>query len=303
MAMTEAVPAQAGPIPSAMTQAQRADFERDGYLLIRGALSESEVECYAAALDRVYGSEVAAGRVRPDGPMHLLSAVANCPEAIALIDHPATFPLVWSVLGWNVHIYHSHLDVHPPILARQPFRFEWHQDGGRQNRELDGDPRPRLSVKLGYWLSDVSVPGRGNLKVIPGSHTRNWIEGPPRRDIEWPEPEGSTPVCARPGDAVFFDRRLWHARSSNYSELTRKAIFIGYTPRWIAIRDELGSLRGEAFYSLSPVRQQLLGGASLAVGAEAEGDHRWGHYPQTTPLYSFLRERGQLRPDYPPLRP
>lgn len=49
------------------------------------------------------------------------------------------------MLGWNVHIYHSHLDVHPPILQRQPFRYEWHQDGGRQNCETN--PRPRLTVK------------------------------------------------------------------------------------------------------------------------------------------------------------
>ena len=49
-----------------------------------------------------------------------------------------------------------------------PFRFDWHQDGGRQNREIETIPRPRLSVKLPYCLSDVSEPGRGNLKVVPG---------------------------------------------------------------------------------------------------------------------------------------
>jgi hypothetical protein len=182
-----------------MTPARRALFERDGFLLIRGALSTPEVDCFRAALDRVYAAEQAAGRVSPGDPMHLLSAVANCREVIALIDHPATFPLVWSVLGWNVHIYHSHLDVHPPITRPRPFRFGWHQDGGRQNLELDGDPRPRVSVKLAYWLSDVSVAGRGNLKVLPGSHRWNRIDGPPRRDIRWLDPEGAIEVCARPG--------------------------------------------------------------------------------------------------------
>jgi len=28
-----------------------------------------------------------------------------------------------------------HLDVHPPSQVPMPFRFNWHQDGGRQNRE------------------------------------------------------------------------------------------------------------------------------------------------------------------------
>ena len=158
--------------------------------------------------------------------------------------------MVRRTLSWNIHTYtHSHLDVHPPIRVPMPFRFEWHQDGGRQNREIETTPRPRLSVKLAYWLSDVSEPGRGNLKVVPGSHLANWIDGPPRRDIEWPDPDGAIEVTAEPGDAVFFDRRIWHARSRNYSEHTRKAVFFGYTYRWTAIRDDIAPIRASDWFA------------------------------------------------------
>jgi len=287
-----------------MTAAQREQFERDGFLLISDALSRAEAEHYGAALDRAYQAERAAGRICGNEPMHLLSAVTHCREAIGLIDHPATFPLVWSVLGWNVHVYHSHLDVHPPITRPAGFRFRWHQDGGRQNLELDGDPRPRMSVKLAYWLSDVSAAGRGNLMVIPGSHRRNRIDGPPRPDIRWPDPQGAIEVRARLGDAVFFDRRLWHARSDNYSGVTRKAIFFGYSPRWVAIRDQVDELHASASIDAeSPVRRQLLGVPGLGLAGQAEGDHRWGHYPSTTPLYTVLSERGLLTASFPPLRP
>jgi len=287
-----------------MTPQQRAEFEQNGYLVVPGALSESEVAFYADAIDRVYAAEQAAGRLSADGAMHLLSAVTNCHDAAGLLDHPRTFPLVWSILGWNVHVYHSHLDVHPPIRVPKPFRFEWHQDGGRQNREIESDPRPRLSVKLAFWLSDVSEPGRGNFKIVPGSHVQNWIDGPPRRDVEWPEPEGAIEVCVKPGDAVFFDRRLWHARSNNYSEVTRKAMFFGYTLRWIAIRDELEALHASPdFEDFTPVRKQLLGGIGRGIEGQIEGDHSWGHYPSTTPLHGFLSERGLLDPANPPLRP
>lgn len=121
------------------------------------------------------------------------------------------------------------------------------QDGGRQNREIETAPRPRLSVKLAYWLSNVSAPGRGNLKVVPGSHVVNRIDGPPRRDIRWPDPEGATEVTAEPGDAVFFDRRIWQTRSRNYSQHTRKAVFFGYTYRWTAIRDKLAPVRASGW--------------------------------------------------------
>jgi ectoine hydroxylase len=282
-----------------MTAEQRARFDRDGYLIIRGALGPDEVAAASDALDRVYTTAARAGSLRPGGSMHLLSAVANCPEIAGLTDHPATFPCVWSVLGWNIHIYHSHLDVHPPLQVPAPFRFDWHQDGGRQNREIETSPRPRLSVKLAYWLSDVSEPGRGNLKVVPGSHLVNWIDGPPRRDIEWPDPEGAVEVTAEPGDALFFDRRLWHTRSRNYSGPTRKAVFFGYTYRWTAIRDDVAAMRASDWFGqLTPVQRQLLGGIE-----GGNGDHAWGHDPATTPLYGWLKERGLLDPANPPLKP
>jgi ectoine hydroxylase-related dioxygenase (phytanoyl-CoA dioxygenase family) len=285
----------AGPV----TAEQRARFDRDGYLVIPGALRPDEVGGAREALDRVYADAARSGRLNSDGSMHLLGAVANCPEVAWLTDHPATFPYVWSILGWNIHVYHSHLDVHPPLRARLPFRFDWHQDGGRQNREIETSPRPRLSVKLAYWLSDVSEPGRGNLKLVPGSHLVNWIDGPPRRDIEWPDPDGAVEVTARPGDVVFFDRRIWHARSRNYSPHTRTAVFFGYTYRWTAIRDDNAPIWASPWsVRLNPVQRQLLGG----VGA-GDGDHAWGHYPERTPLYGWLNERGLLDPASPPLKP
>jgi len=282
-----------------MTDEQRKQFDEDGFLILRGVLTPDEVAHYAGALDRVYAEAEAAGRLGADGSLHDLSAVTSCPDLAGLIDHPGGFPLVWSILGWNAHIYHSHLDVHPPIKIEKPFRWEWHQDGGRQNREIETDPRPRMSVKLAYWLSDVSETGRGNLQVIPGSHRTNWLPGPPKRTVEWPTPEGAIQVQVSPGDVVFFDRRIWHARSNNYSEVTRKVVFIGYTYRWIAIRDEVAHLPNEPWWNdLNPVQKQLLGG----VG-DGNGDHSWGHFPEDTPLYVELRERGLLDKSHPPLIP
>ena len=76
----------------AMTAAQRAGFDRDGHLIIRGALRPDEAAGAREAIDRVYAAAAKAGSLGPDGSMHLLSAVANCPEIAGLTDHPATFP-------------------------------------------------------------------------------------------------------------------------------------------------------------------------------------------------------------------
>jgi hypothetical protein len=102
---------------------------------------------------------------------------------------------------------------------------------------------------------------------------------------------------------VFFDRRIWHARSRNHSQHTRKAVFFGYTYRWIAIRDDTASMRMSDWSGqLTPVRQQLLGG-SEGGNEGGNGDHVWGHYPEAAPLYGWLKERGLLDPAHPPLKP
>jgi ectoine hydroxylase len=263
-----------------MAASERRAFERDGYIVVSGVLTPDEVAHYTELIDRLHAGRREAGALGATGALHELSAVRTCQELASLVDHPRVLGLVCSVLGWNVHVYHSHVDVHPPVQDPVPFRYEWHQDGGRQNRELETEPRPRLSVKAGWWLSDVSQPGRGNLKVVPGSHTVNRIDGPPRRDVPWPDPPGVVEVLAQPGDVVFFDRRVWHARSVNRSAFTRKVVFFGYTYRWVRARDEPPA----ADAALDPVQRQLLG-----LLPDADGDHAWGHDPAGVPLYEAFQ--------------
>ncbi|HKS98578.1 MAG TPA: phytanoyl-CoA dioxygenase family protein [Rugosimonospora sp.] len=293
--MTDLVAAQWMAVPVH----EREQFERDGYLILRGVLTPAEVARYTEAVDREYERARLAGDLAADGSYHRLSAVTTVPDLVDLVDHPRAFAWVWSLLGWNVHIYHSHLDIHPGLRVPKPAWWHWHQDGGRMNRELETDPRPRMSVKLAFWLSDVSAAGRGNLTLIPGSHRVNWLPGPPRRDIPWPQPVDALQVRVNAGDVVLFDRRIWHARSDNHSPVTRKVVFLGYTYRWIAIRDCVAHLPHEEWWDrLTPVQQQLLG-----ASGGGDGDHLWGHYPERTPLYGELRTRGLLDPGYPPLIP
>ena len=69
--------------------AARAELDKNGFLIIPGALTQDEVAHYRDALDRVYQAQEADGRIKPGASMHQLSAVANCPElAFNWIDGP-----------------------------------------------------------------------------------------------------------------------------------------------------------------------------------------------------------------------
>lgn len=241
-------------------QTMRETFERDGYVRIPGALPPEQVATLTAKVDKIWDEERTDRPVSGAKALHLLAFCGREPEFLEMLDPPNTLPLVVDLLGTNIFMFHCHLDVHPPEPdVVQPWM--WHQDGGIINRDLEGEPRPRMAVKVAYFLTDLSEPGRGNFMVLPGSHLMNQIDRPADDDNDIP---GATPVLAQPGDAVMFDRRLWHARSPNRSDITRKAIFFAYTFRWVRTRDDL-EVKPELRDSLTPVRRQLLGEAEHAI--------------------------------------
>jgi len=220
------------------------EFERNGLVIVPGALRPAEVERLEAAVDRVWEEEAGS-----HGPLHRLAFAGLDDAFLELVDHPACLPLVAGALDRNIYVYHCHLDVHPPEMRAEP-RWRWHQDGGRQNVEL-ASPRPRLSVKVAYFLTDVPTADHGALRVVPGSHGRDMLS----RDREPPD---AVPVLVEAGSAVMFDRRLWHARGDNVSDRTRKVLFYGYTHRWIRPRDE-PVIGPDLLPHLTPLRRHLLG--------------------------------------------
>jgi ectoine hydroxylase len=243
-----------------LTDEQRADFLARGFLIVEGALTRPVLDRLTIATDRVW-EEHTPGET-PGAPLHLKGFVALDEAFLGLLDHPATFPLVVGLLGWNILLYHCHLDVTPPVSPSSAPRWGWHRDGERIDADLGMRPGPMMSVKIGFFLTDVSEPDRGNLHVIPGSH--RWAS-PPRQIAGERHPAGAVPVLARAGTAFVFDRRLWHARGDNRSTLTRKALFLAYSYRWTCPREAL-DVPLSVWERLTPVRRQLLGAATSAMG-------------------------------------
>lgn len=247
-------------VANRLTDEQREQFQTQGYLIVPRALDEATCAKLIDVLDRVDARERS-----PEQQGKLLSVpnIVQEDEALVdLIDCPATFPKVWGILGWNIYLYHSHLDVTPTEnVTAQQWSVAWHQDSMRVNDELESVPRPRLSLKVGYYLTDVSESDRGNTLVVPGSHLANEIECP---QDGYSSPEGAIPVCAPAGSAVLLDRRTWHSRSANRSHIARKVIWYGYSYRWLRPKD---AMTVEHLYSqLDPIRRQLLGDGQSANG-------------------------------------
>ncbi len=243
---------------------ERAQFERAGYLVIEDALSARQVERLTRIVDRLHAD----GQfVPPDSYAGIQDRLLHIgfhgmdQAFVDLIDHPRTFPKVWGLLGSNIFLYSTHLNITPPEEGPgEPADAtrNWHQDSGwigTNMREIE--EQPRISLKVAYYLTDLSRPGRGNLWVIPGSQRRSSVELPAGGRGQ---PEGALQVCAPAGAAVLFDRRLWHDGSPNHSDITRKVLFYGYGYRWIRRRakDET-AIPDSVLDRADPIRRQLLG--------------------------------------------
>ena len=238
-----------------LTEDERLEFEDRGYLIIENALSDAKRRQLTKAVDRINAEECEKQKIDPHKRVHEIDFMGRDRAFIDLIDHYTTFPKVWGILGWNIQIYLAHMDVTPPEPpdSKRGLGLSWHQDTGRVNQEMETSPRPRLSVKVAYFLSDTGEPERGNFHIIPGSQLKNTMKWPNGNRNQMVK--GSIPVLAPRGSAVIFDRRLWHSASANYWTQPRKVIFYGYAYRWLQARGECDV---ENFWDqLSPIRKQM----------------------------------------------
>lgn len=104
------------------------------------------------------------------------------------------------------------------------------------NVEIEVSPQPRLSIKVFFFVSDMSEPGRGNTLIVPGSHLLDEVAVP---NDGQSSAKGAIPICVPTGAAVIIDRRIWHSRSIKSWHQTRKILFMGYSFRWLLPKDDM----------------------------------------------------------------
>jgi len=271
--------------PLSLDPHDRDRLERDGYLVLPGAIGPDLAEDLGRTVERLGQSRRVARRRSRDGDaLFVEDPFRSAPSLGQLVDHPATLPAVVAMLGWNIYVYDAVAIITVPGSAQGGDQLRatshgWHRDGGRMDHDTAGPNPPRLAAKVGFFLSDVSSPGMGNMEVVPGSH--RWGSTPPPSASG--AADGAVPVCGPPGTAVVFDRRLWHTAGVNESSQTRLAVMCGYGHRWIRPLQRTRFPR--RWRRLEPVRRQLLGDPRPTYGR---------FFPEDTdvPLRAWAAERG-----------
>jgi ectoine hydroxylase len=263
----------------ALTETERLEFLDRGYFVLDNLLTEEQILKLETACDKV-DAEVRAERgVGPHARLTVRDVMWRDPSLLDLVDLPTALPKVWELLGWNIQIYHSVIAYSPPEAPenREVRHQGWHQDSGQLNDDMEYLPRPMVSLKVAYFLSDCMSEGMANFWVVPGSQ----LKDRPTGDRKVP-PEGAEPVFVPRGGAVVFDRRIWHTATSNGSDVCRKALFYGYSYRWLRPRDD--QKVEHLIDGSDPIRRQLLGhGPTGGFGFTSPNE-------EDVPLREWIRE-------------
>ena len=158
-----------------ITQGQRDQFARDGYLLFPGALPQADVDRLLPEVDRLYDREVMqSDKPDPSRRMDKLGVLHEGQAFIDLIDHPAMFGALIDVIGPYIQMGLATATVHPPNPVYTGFL---HVDGGPSLQRIrPSETSWPLQVKIIWFLTDVSKPDMGNIVFVPGSHLRPFPE-------------------------------------------------------------------------------------------------------------------------------
>jgi ectoine hydroxylase len=147
----------------------------------------------------------------------------------------------------------------------------WHIDGHDDGYRSLGWPIPLLQLKIGYYLTDMTEPGRGNLCVIPGSHRALFDPDPEDRKRTELFP-GAIQVCAPAGSAIMFHNALLHSSGPwTQTEGMRIMLYYAYEHPWMMASAEHWNYPRAFYNSLSPERRKLFHGCVFDPP-----EQRWG---------------------------
>jgi ectoine hydroxylase-related dioxygenase (phytanoyl-CoA dioxygenase family) len=226
---------------SVVSASQAAQWDRDGYFLLEGALGAPELEAVRAAIDPL--EERTTAWLRDQGGSALIADA----EAITFTTHlvarsdvcrsfaagPVFAGLCADLVGPDVRLYWDQAVYKKPEPERE---FPWHQDNGYAFVE----PQQYLTC----WVPLVDATVRNGCPwVVPGLHLggtlRHWWTPVGFQCVE--DPEGAVPVEARAGDVVVFSSLTPHRTGPNTSDSVRKAYILQYAPDGaVALRGDEG---------------------------------------------------------------
>jgi hypothetical protein len=265
-----------------MTEIEKYEFDRQGYLVLRNFLTDDEVNQLAPVVDELeyhaaehnqlpprkkskWGPEyhhnqergyyVQGGNQR--GQTFLIEDFFNFSPAFdLLVAHPKTLDYIRGIVQGELGINNSELRV------RYPGNFSGTHGGGPTSQKyryaVKGSSIDCMMVRIIYFVHDVSNK-QGAFCVVPCSH-KSAFSAPYKCHVD--EEPGMLGLEVKAGDAILFTENLRHGGLTNLSNQTRKTLHVGYGPDWmmsqnIATMDETPNITPKTWARYDEAQRRL----------------------------------------------
>jgi len=277
-----------------LTDAQRTQFERRGFLHLRNVLDADEVALLLGRLQNLHEQiQESDGRAEfwrdvfdagNDRDLSMNNALRWCPGVERLLDHPGVLGAVLGLMGPYIQCIGS--EIYVRYAGDDPL-FDFHTDVGPALRSLGPATEKVVQMKAQFFLTDVSRPDSGNFAVAPGSHLTDF----PGK-IGYAQVAEREQILAAAGDVVLFPLSLGHGVAPNKTGATRYSVILRYaqmfcrpvdywlgpsdpvlermSPRQRRMVGDLGGMgRPGDFYGMIPDQLDLMYGEEFSGSAEA----------------------------------
>ena len=187
---------------------QKAFYDEHGYIVHPELLNRDEVAVLRAALDEVLEESKGLTEnnekfsiTRGDDGQHYVRRIFNpIKHHQAFYDamcHPRILDAVEALIGPNIQLHHSKLNLKPPTSREA--RFEWHQD-------YPFFPHSNYDLIAVLVHIDEATKENGCLRIIPGSHKQG-----PQMHVFAKDGAFSSKLADQ---AVLGDESSWHYAES-----------------------------------------------------------------------------------------
>ncbi|WP_422364734.1 phytanoyl-CoA dioxygenase family protein [Pelagibius sp.] len=240
-----------------LTEEQRTEFDREGYLFLPRAFSEDEAALLRGEASRVFALErEEVWREDSGAPRTAFAAQAYSEPFRRLGLHPRLVEPVTQLLDGPVYLHQY------KVNAKAAFDgdvWQWHQDYGTWARD-DAMPEAR-AMNIAVFVDEVT-PVNGPLMFIPRSHREGVYEtGHDLETTSYPlwtldretvtrlaEAGGIVAPTGPAGSVLMFHCNLVHASPPNISPWGRTIVYLSLChvdnhirqfkrPDWVAHRD------------------------------------------------------------------
>jgi len=233
-----------------LTQGEKHQLERDGFLPLRGILTPEEVSGFTkrmAELTAAEGDRAGLEVHQENGTDRLADLVNKDPKFEVCFSHPRVLAAMKHVLGeFKLSSLNSRAAL--PGQGHQAL----HADAGHPV-----DPGA-YEVCNSIWLLDDFTPENGATRVVPGSHRRGTMPADEMADPADEHPD-QIQLTGKAGTVVVFNSHLWHGGTQNHTDKPRRAMHSYFALRHLPQQlDQQAYLRVETYKRLSPAQRFIL---------------------------------------------